>query len=56
MTNPTWELKLYIAGQTPNSLLAFKNLKQICEEHLAGVYRIEVINLRHRPLKVHDVA
>ena len=40
-----WVLRLYVAGQTPNSLAAFANLKKICEEHLAGKYRIEVIDL-----------
>jgi circadian clock protein KaiB len=44
-----WELRLYVAGQTPNSLAAFKNLKKICEEHLAGEYRIEVIDLLENP-------
>jgi circadian clock protein KaiB len=38
-------LRLYVAGQTPKSLLAFANLKKICEEHLAGKYQIEVIDL-----------
>jgi len=47
--NKTWELKLYVAGQTPKSLQAFANLKQICEEHLAGEYRIEVIDLVKNP-------
>lgn len=46
---PKWELKLYVAGQTPKSLLAFANLKRICEEHLAGGYRIEVIDLLKNP-------
>ncbi len=44
-----WELRLYVAGQTPKSLLAFANLKKICEEHLAGQYRIEVIDLVENP-------
>jgi circadian clock protein KaiB len=44
-----WELRLYVAGQTPNSLTAFANLKKICEEHLAGKYRIEVIDLLENP-------
>jgi circadian clock protein KaiB len=39
----TYELRLYVAGQTPKSLAAFANLKKICEEHLAGQYHIEVI-------------
>jgi circadian clock protein KaiB len=44
-----WELKLYVAGQTPKSLQAFANLKRICENHLAGEYRIEVIDLMKNP-------
>jgi circadian clock protein KaiB len=44
-----WELKLYVAGQTAKSLQAFANLKQICEEHLAGEYHIEVIDLLKNP-------
>lgn len=40
-----WLLKLYIAGQTPRSIMAFANLKRICEEHLEGKYQIEVIDL-----------
>jgi circadian clock protein KaiB len=44
-----WELRLYVAGQTPNALKAFANLKKICEEHLAGQYRIEVIDLLENP-------
>src|SRR5919109_953915 len=45
----TWELRLYVAGQTPKSLAAFTNLKKICEEHLAGQYHIEVIDLLKQP-------
>jgi circadian clock protein KaiB len=44
-----WELKLYVAGQTPKSLTAFANLKAICEEHLQGSYAIEVIDLLVNP-------
>jgi circadian clock protein KaiB len=44
-----WELRLYVAGQTPKSLAAFANLKKFCEEHLAGRYRIEVIDLLEQP-------
>src|SRR5512137_1821031 len=44
-----WELRLYVAGQTPKSLTAFANLKKICEEHLAGKYTIEVIDLLKNP-------
>jgi len=53
MTNDTpaevWELRLYVAGQTPKSLAAFANLKRICEEHLRGQYQIEVIDLLQNP-------
>ena len=53
-TDPTdppavWELRLYVAGQTAKSVTAFANLKKICEEHLAGQYRIEVIDLLVSP-------
>lgn len=44
-----YELRLYVAGKTPKSLTAFANLKQICEEHLAGRYRIEVVDLMENP-------
>ena len=44
-----WELRLYVAGQTPKCLTAFANLKKICEEHLAGRYDIEIIDLLDRP-------
>jgi circadian clock protein KaiB len=44
-----WQLRLYVAGQTPRSILAFANLKKICEEHLHGRYRIEVIDLLKNP-------
>ena len=44
-----WELRLYVAGQTPKSLLAFANLKKLCEQHLAGEYRIEVVDLLEKP-------
>ena len=44
-----WELRLYVAGQTPRSVAAFANLKKICEEHLAGRYNIEVVDLVKHP-------
>ena len=44
-----WQLRLYVAGQTQKSLTAFANLKRLCEEHLAGRYTIEVIDLLQRP-------
>ena len=45
----SWQLRLYVAGQTPNSIAAFANLKRICEEHLEGKYQIEVIDLMVNP-------
>ena len=45
----TWQLRLYVAGQTPKSLTAFANLKKICDEHLKGKYTIEVIDLLENP-------
>ncbi len=47
--NDVWELRLYVAGQTPRSLTAFANLKRICEDHLAGRYNIEVVDLVKHP-------
>ncbi len=47
--NDTWILRLYVAGQTPKSITAFKNLKAICEEQLKGKYQIEVIDLIKNP-------
>jgi circadian clock protein KaiB len=49
-----WILRLYVAGQTPNSLAAFDNLKKICEEHMKGRYRIEVIDLLKNPQLAKD--
>jgi circadian clock protein KaiB len=45
----TYELRLYVAGQTPKSVLALANLKRICEDHLQGRYTIEVIDLMESP-------
>ena len=45
----TWELRLYIAGQTPKSILALKNIRKYCEEHLSGKYSIEIIDLLKNP-------
>lgn len=44
-----WELRLYVAGHTSKSVAALNNLRQICEEHLAGKYRIEVVDLLENP-------
>ena len=45
----TYELRLYVAGQTPKSILALTNLRQICDEYLQGRYEIEVIDLMENP-------
>jgi circadian clock protein KaiB len=48
-TAKLWQLRLYVAGQTPRSVTAFGNLKKICEHHLKGRYHIEVIDLVEQP-------
>ena len=45
----TWELRLYVAGQTPKSVTALANLKKYCEQHLKGRYQLEVIDLLVHP-------
>jgi circadian clock protein KaiB len=45
----SWNMRLYVAGQTPKSLRALTNLKRICEEYLAGKYHIEIIDLLENP-------
>lgn len=49
MAPEVFDLRLYVAGQTPKAVLAFANLQRICDEHLAGRYRIEVIDLLENP-------
>jgi circadian clock protein KaiB len=49
-----YDLRLYVAGQTPRSMAAFANLKQLCELHLTGKYRIEVIDLMKKPQRAKD--
>jgi circadian clock protein KaiB len=44
-----YRLRLYVAGQTPKSLAAMANLRKVCEQHLAGRYEIEVIDLMQNP-------
>ena len=46
---PSWHLKLYVAGASPKSLKAFANLRALCEEHLAGRYDIEIVDLVKLP-------
>ena len=53
-TSDKWMLRLYTAGQTPKSLKALENLKKLCEEHLAGQYRIEVVDLLKNPRLAKD--
>ena len=45
----TWNLRLYVAGQTPKSLTAFSNLKKLCEDLLPGRYQIEIVDLVKQP-------
>ncbi|MDI1482826.1 circadian clock KaiB family protein [Polyangium sp. y55x31] len=49
VTSEIWELRLYVAGQTRKSLLALGNLRRLCEEHLAGKYHIEIVDLLQHP-------
>jgi circadian clock protein KaiB len=49
-----WNLRLYTAGQSPKSLAALDNLKRVCEEHLAGRYSIEVVDLLKNPRLAKD--
>ena len=48
-TAERWQLRLYIAGQTPKSIAALTNLRRMCETHMAGRYEIEVIDLLKNP-------
>jgi circadian clock protein KaiB len=47
--SPMYDLRLYVAGQSPRSVRALANLRQVCDEHLAGRYRVEVIDLLVNP-------
>ena len=49
MNDEVFDLRLYVAGQTPKSIRAFANLRKICDEHLTGRYHIEVIDLLEDP-------
>ena len=48
-TPPMYELRLYLAGHSPRSVRAVENLRRACEEHLAGRYRIELVDLLENP-------
>lgn len=49
-----WTLRLYIAGQSPKAVEAFTNLKRICEQHLAGDYDIEIVDLSADPARARE--
>jgi circadian clock protein KaiB len=49
-----WKLRLYIAGQSPKSLQAFANLKILCQEHLAGQYDLEIVDLVEHPSRARS--
>lgn len=51
----SWDLRLYVTGQSPNSVRAIENLRRTCEEHMPGRYQIEVVDLLENPrLAVND--
>ena len=52
-TSQPWQLRLYLAGQTPKSLRAVANVTRFCEEHLQGEYELEVIDLVETPHRAH---
>jgi len=49
VTPSRWHLRLYVAGSTPKSLAALANLTRLCEDHLAGQYELEVVDLLEHP-------
>lgn len=49
-----WQLRLYVAGQSPKSLAAMRNLRKLCEEHLPGRHHIEIIDLAVNPRLAKD--
>jgi circadian clock protein KaiB len=53
-TSVQWLLRLYVAGLTPKSLLAFANLKKLCEEHVPETYSIELVDLLENPQLARD--
>jgi circadian clock protein KaiB len=50
----SWILRLYVAGQTPRSIAALSNLKEICENQFKGKYKIEVVDLAQNPQKARE--
>lgn len=49
-----WELRLYVAGQSAKSIAAYRNLQRICEEHLTGHYRIDVVDVLTDPVAARE--
>ena len=50
----SWDLRLYVTGQSPNSIRAIENLRRACEEHMPGQYRIQVVDLLENPRLAAD--
>ena len=50
----SWDLRLYVTGQSPNSIRAIENLRRACEEHMPGHYRIQVVDLLENPRLAAD--
>jgi circadian clock protein KaiB len=50
----SWDLRLYVTGQSPNSIRAIENLRRACEENVPGRYRIEVVDLLENPRLAAD--
>ena len=53
-TDDRWRLRLYVAGRTPKCVSAYENLQRFCEEHMAGRYEIEVVDLLENPRLAKD--
>jgi circadian clock protein KaiB len=53
-SDETWDLRLYVTGRSPKCLRAIENLQRVCEEYLAGRYRIEVVDLLENPRLAAD--
>ena len=53
-TSDQWNLRLYVAGQTPKSIAALRNLTAFCDQHLAGKYHVEVVDLLEDPKRARD--
>ena len=49
-----YSMRLYVAGSTPQSITALRNLKKLCELHLPGQYKIEIVDLRKNPERAKD--